>query len=106
MSARILVVERYAELLSAILATLERRHIDCDAADGPADAIRMLNARDYETVLLSPTLPIREDPVIRYLHEHHSRARIILMTDGLEDTEECRILVKPFTVEELLTEID
>jgi DNA-binding response OmpR family regulator len=104
MVSHVLVVENYAELLSAICATLERRDFVCDSATSAPEAIQKLELQQYDTVLLSPTLPIRNDPVVTYLREHASDTKIIFMTDPGE-TEEGHVLVKPFGSRELLEEM-
>ena len=105
----VLVVEDYADLRSAIAETLVRSDYTCDTALSTADAILKLRARHYGAILLSPTLPIKDDPVIRFLQasQPEEMSKLILMRDpGLEDDEDdCRSLVKPFNNDELFSKL-
>lgn len=106
MSPAVLVVEDYADLCSAIVETLARRDYSCETAASSADAIDKLRAHHYEAILLAPRLPIKDDPVMQFLHsvQPDELPKVILMKDPfLEDDEEddCRVLVKPFNNEQL-----
>lgn len=111
MSPSVLLVEHYADLCSAIRETLERREYSCDSAANSDDAIGKLRAKHYETILLSPTLPIQDDPVLRFLHDSQpgELPKVVLMTspgiDDETDTGECRILRKPFNNEQLFARL-
>ena len=63
----VLVVEDYADLRTAIAQTLVRSDYACDTATSAADAILKLRARHYGAILLAPTLPIKDDPVMQFL---------------------------------------
>jgi DNA-binding response OmpR family regulator len=109
MSPSVLVVEDYADLRSAIVATLSRREYDCESVNTAEAAIDKLRKHQYETILLAPRLPITSDPVMHFLHEYQPEqlARVILMTspevdEGLcDDPDDCRVLAKPFNNEQL-----
>ena len=106
MVQQILVVEDYADLNSAITAALPGEEYRCTSVRTPEDAIGKLRANHYEAILLAPRLPITEDPVMHFLHEHQPEEiqKVILMMapDGEAEGEECRVLLKPFNREELV----
>jgi DNA-binding NtrC family response regulator len=103
----VLIIEEYADLCSAIMAALARREYRCESAMTAEDAIEKLQDHHYEAILLAPRLPIRNDPVLHFLHEHQPEeiAKVILMTnpdlEETEDDEACRTLRKPFNNEQL-----
>ncbi|MEA2165910.1 MAG: hypothetical protein QOK37_4037 [Thermoanaerobaculia bacterium] len=111
MSTSVLVVEDYPDLCSAIVETLAREEYECESAANAEDAIVKLRAHQYEAILLAPRLPIRSDPVMRFLSESQPGEvhKVILMTDpplGEEpEPDECRVLVKPFNNEELFAQL-
>jgi len=96
MVASVLVVEDYADLRSAIANALSRGHYACESAATAGDAIGRLKEHHYEAILLSPTFPLHEDPVMHFLIENQPGElhKVILMTDDV--TEEFPTLVKPF----------
>jgi DNA-binding response OmpR family regulator len=101
----ILVVEDYADLRSALVSTLVRAHYHCDGVRNSEDAVMKLREHQYGAVLLTPRMPISEDPVLRYAAADPSHApKIILMTDG-ESEDDYRSLTKPFNNEELLAKL-
>ena len=108
MAQEILVVEDYADLNSAISAAVPDEY-HCTSVRTAEDAIGKLRANQYEAILLSPRLPITEDPVMHFLHEFQPGEvqKVILMMapDGDPEGEECRVLVKPFNREELAAEL-
>lgn len=109
MSPNVLVVEEYADLCAAIVATLARQEYTCESAPTAEAAIGMLRHHHYEAILLSPRLPIRSDPVMHFLHEHQPEelSKVILMTNpeldenDTDDPDDCRTLLKPFNNEQL-----
>lgn len=106
----VLVVEDYADLRTAIAQTLVRGDYTCDTATTTADAIGKLRERRYGAILLSPQLPIQDDPIIRFLaaSQPEQLPKLILMRDPwLEDEDEgnCRSLVKPFNTNELFSKL-
>ena len=108
MRSSVLVVEDYADLRSAIEATLVRRDYACDVAASVDDAIVRLRDGQYEAILLAPTLPIKDDRVIRYLADNRPGElwKVILMTDPPEAFENrYRVLAKPFNDEELFAKL-
>jgi DNA-binding response OmpR family regulator len=112
MSTFVLVVEDYADLRSAIMETLARHEVVCESATTASDAIRKLSVQHYDTILLSPRLPIKDDPVMRYLHESQpgELPKVVLMTSGDPEEEadpnDCRVLLKPFNNKQLFARID
>ena len=111
MSRSVLVVEDYADLCSAIVDTLARGEYVCESASSADDAIGKLREHHYEAILLAPTMPVRSDPVMRFLTESQPAEihKVILMTGppiGEEaDPEDCRVLVKPFNNEQLFAQL-
>jgi DNA-binding response OmpR family regulator len=113
MSSSVLVVEDYTDLCSAIVETLVRQEYVCESAATAEDAIGKLRAHHFEAILLTPRLPIRTDPVMRFLSESQPGEvhKVILMTDPpLENEDEtqrddCRVLLKPFNNEELFAQL-
>lgn len=105
----VLVVEDYADLCSAIAETLVCHDYSCDTATSTEDAIVKLRARHYGAILLSPRLPIKDDPVIRFLEttQPEELPKLILMRDPSFDDEEDdgRSLLKPFNNEELFRKL-
>lgn len=105
----VLVVEGYADLRTAIAETLVRSDYTCDTAASTDDAIGKLRLRHYGAILLSPQLPIKDDPVIRFLaaSQPEELPKLILMRDPWLDDDEadCRSLVKPFNNQELISKL-
>ena len=102
----ILVVEDYSDLTSAIASSLGDGY-DCTCVATSAEAVERLRENHYEAILLAPTLPIKDDPVMHFLHEEQPGevSKVILMTFPDDDTageEDCRVLVKPFQRGELI----
>lgn len=108
MAQKILVVENYADLNSAITSALPEDYA-CTSARTSDEAIDKLRANHYEVILLAPRLPIQDDPVMHFLHEYQPAeiAKVILMTDPGDDTEreDCRTLVKPFNRADLVAKV-
>jgi DNA-binding NtrC family response regulator len=111
MSRSVLVVEDYEDLCSAIVHTLERRDIACESASSSEDAIGKLRANHYEAILLAPRLPLKDDPVMRFLMiaQPGEVRKVILMT-APEDADDrgptdCRVLLKPFNNEQLYEQL-
>jgi DNA-binding NtrC family response regulator len=107
MSPSVLIVEPYSDLRSAIESALTRGEYDCVCARDEEDAIRRLQSGSFSAILLAPTLPITEDAVMHFLHEHQPSEvrKVILMTDDEPDSQpqdtDCRVLLKPFDGNEL-----
>ena len=108
MVQKVLVVENYADLNSAITSALPE-DCTCTSVRTPEEAIVRLRAEHYEVILLSPRLPIQDDPVMHFLHQYQPEeiAKVILMTDPETDAtgEDCRVLVKPFERDELVAKV-
>ena len=105
MKPTVLVIEDYEDLRLAIADALERNDYDCDAVESSEDAIVKLRDHDYAAILISPRLPIADDPVVHYLAEHRPGdvAKIIVMSDPATPTGACRgLLEKPFTNQQLI----
>lgn len=109
MKPTVLVIEDYEDLRLAIADALERNHYDCDAVKSSEDAIVKLRDHDYTAILISPRLPIADDPVVHYLAEHRPGdvAKVIVMSDPATPTGDCRgLLEKPFTNQQLIAMIN
>ena len=110
MSPAVLIVEDYADLRLALTETLARHAYTCDSASTVDEALRMLATHDYEAILLAPTIPIKDDRIVRYIEKERPDevSKIILMTDPPEGGDEphYRMLAKPFNNEELFAELD
>jgi DNA-binding response OmpR family regulator len=110
MSPAVLIVEDYADLRLCLTETLVRHAYTCDSASSVDEALRMLATRDYEVILLAPTIPIKDDRIVRFIEEQRpaEAAKIVLMTDPPEagDEPHYRLLAKPFNNEQLFAEID
>src|SRR5688572_16920689 len=108
MVQKILVVEDYADLNSAITAALPD-DCNCTSVRTSEEAIVKLRSEHYEVILLAPRLPIQDDPVMHFLHEHQPEevGKVILMTDPDTDAsgEDCRVLLKPFNRDELVAKV-
>jgi DNA-binding response OmpR family regulator len=105
MSRSVLVVEDYADLRSALTAALARDDYRCECASSSDEAIALLRDHSYEAILLSPRLPVAEDPLVRYVKSHLDAPRLIIMTEPEADTPRertYRTLMKPFNREQLL----
>ena len=109
MVQQVLVVEDYADLNSAITDSLSNDEYECTCVRTSEAAIEQLQAHHYEVILLSPRMPIKDDPVMHFLHEHQPQeiGNVILMTypDAETSEEECRVLLKPFNREELFAKL-
>lgn len=107
MAQQLLVVEDYADLGSAITAALP--DYACTTVRTADEAIKNLRTHQYDSILLSPRLPIKEDPVMHFLLENQPAEvrKVILMTypDAETPIDECRVLMKPFGFEELVAEL-
>jgi DNA-binding response OmpR family regulator len=102
----VLVIEAYEDLRSAIVDTLATWQVACDSAASEEDAIGKLRARHYDTILIAPRIPIRSDPIVRFLRDSQpgELPKVVLMTRSEEDDpgpEECRVLAKPFSNRQL-----
>jgi DNA-binding response OmpR family regulator len=109
MSPSVLIVEDYADLRLALTETLVRHAYTCDCASTVDDALRKLQSGQYEAILLAPTIPIKDDRIVRYIREHRPSdvGKIILMTGPPEgDETPYRTLTKPFNNEQLFKELD
>ena len=109
MVQKILVVENYADLNSAITAALPD-DCSCTSVRTAEEAIVKLRAEHYEVILLAPRLPIQDDPVMHFLHEHQPGeiGKVILMTDPGDaeaSDDDCRVLLKPFNRDELVAKV-
>lgn len=108
MTQQLLVVEDYADLASAIQAALPG--YECTSARNADEAIANLRRRHYDTILLSPRLPIKDDPVMHFLHQYQPQElrKVILMTfpDVDSPVDDCRVLMKPFGRPELVAELE
>jgi DNA-binding response OmpR family regulator len=105
MRPTVLVVEDYEDLRLAIAEALDRNDYGCDAVQSSEDAIVKLSEHEYDVILISPHLPIADDPVVHYLAEHRPGdvAKIIVMSDPATPTGQCRgLLEKPFTNQQLM----
>ncbi|HEY0593518.1 MAG TPA: hypothetical protein VGF40_17230, partial [Thermoanaerobaculia bacterium] len=78
----VLVIEAYEDLRSAIVETLAKWNVECDAVATGEDAIGKLRARHYDTILIAPRIPIRSDPVVRFLSDSQpgELSKVVLMT--------------------------
>ncbi|HEY0590376.1 MAG TPA: hypothetical protein VGF40_01305, partial [Thermoanaerobaculia bacterium] len=101
------VIEAYEDLRSAIVETLATWKVECDSAASDEDAIGKLRARHYDTILIAPRMPIRSDPVVRFLRDSQpgELPKVVLMRQPEEEDDpgpaECRVLAKPFSNRQL-----
>ena len=70
MRSPVLVIEDYADLRLAILATLDRAHYNGVGAATTEDAIRKLKAGNYSAIVLDPVADVRTDPVMMFLRDY------------------------------------
>jgi DNA-binding response OmpR family regulator len=99
MRSPVLVIEDYADLRLAILATLDRAHYNGVGAATPEDAIRKLKAGNYSAIVLDPVADVRTDPVMMFLRDYQPeqvRKVIVLGDEGLH---------KPFNPAELVARL-
>lgn len=102
MSPNVLVVEPYADLRSGIVATLERRHFECDGVATADAAALKLREHDYAYVVVDA------DPSTEaFVSSLDPGAHVILLSD--DETREPRrnvyaVLQKPFSRDELLAQ--
>ena len=111
MAPSVLVVETYTDLRSAIDAALTRGDLEHDSTADSREAIQKLRENTYSVILLAPRLPIREDPVLHFLHafQPDELRKVVLMTEteeAVQNESECRVLVKPFGSRQLLESLD
>ncbi|WKN46551.1 response regulator transcription factor [Nocardioides sp. Arc9.136] len=108
---RVLVVEDEPYMADAIRAGLGLEAIAADVALTAAAAFDLLTVNEYDAVVLDRDLPdLPGDEVARHLVDHHSAARIIMVTaaDRLDDKESGfalgvdDYLAKPFALRELV----
>ena len=108
MPPTVLVIEDYDDLRLTIADALQRSHYRCDAVRSSEDAIVKLRDHEYAAILISPRLPVADDPVVHYLAEHRpgELGKVIVMSDPATPTGSCRgLLEKPFTSEQLIAMI-
>ncbi len=107
----VLVVEAYEDLRSVIVATLSKGEVECDAATTVEDAIGKLRAQRYDAILIAPRIPIRSDPVMKFLCDAQpgELPKVILMTEPDVDEDPrpaaCRSLAKPFSDRQLFAKL-
>ena len=108
MSPSVLIVEDYADLRSAIADALTREEYTCDQTSS-AGAIQLLREHRYSKILLAPTLPITDDPVMHFIlaEQPDQVSNVVLMTepDRVEELGTNQYLVKPFNNEQLLSKV-
>ena len=107
-SLSVLLVEDYEDLRSTIAETLKRHEYDCDSVTTSEDAILKLRDNEYGAILISPRLPIADDPMIHYLVENSpgEMAKVIVMSDPTTPSGEWSLLQKPFTNDQLFAVIE
>jgi DNA-binding response OmpR family regulator len=99
MGSRVLVVEDYPDLRSAIVAALDRANYDCVGAATRDDAIRKLKSRKYSAIVLDPVADIGSDPVMIFLREQQPEQVpnvVVLGDEGLS---------KPFDTADLVARL-
>jgi DNA-binding response OmpR family regulator len=104
----VLVVEGYADLRSTIVAILKRGDCACDNVRNAEAAVDLLRSHHYDTILLSPRLPISDDPVMHFLatSQPGELAKVVLMSeDDADEPLPGRVLCKPFSDDQLLAEV-
>lgn len=105
MPASVLVVEDYADLRSAIATALARRNCSCEEASNAGDAIGRLKEHSFSYILLSPSYPLSDDPVMAFLAQNQPDElhKVVLMAD--ETADEYPTLVKPFGEVQLMAKL-
>lgn len=99
MRSPVLVIEDYADLRLAILATLDRAHYNCVGAATPEEAIKKLKSGNYSAIVLDPLADVGSDPVMTFLRDQQPeqiRKVIVLGDEGLH---------KPFNPAELVARL-
>lgn len=100
----VLVVEDYGDLRTAILAALTRAEVSCVGAASPADAIRKLRESRYSAIVIDPTVPLREDPVMLFLQEHQPAELQKIVILG-EESSQYPTIRKPFNSSDLVDRV-
>ena len=109
MSPAVLIVEDYPDLRLALSETLQRHAYTCDCALSVDEALLKLQQGEYAAILIAPTIPIKDDRIVRYIRENRPSDvnKLILMTDppDSDDDPRYRTLTKPFNNEQLFREL-
>lgn len=108
---RVLIVDDEEELVSTLTERLALRDIDADGAVNGADALKRIQEKDYDVVVLDVKMPGLDGlEVMRKMGAMRPKMQVILLT-GRGSERESRIgieegafdyLVKPVDIEDLI----
>jgi YesN/AraC family two-component response regulator len=110
-SYRVLVVDDEEEFVSTLVERLELRAIDAEGVTRGADALELLQKREFDIILLDVKMPgIGGLEVIRRIKAAHPKTEVILLTghSSAEAVEEgmnagaLEYLMKPVDIEDLI----
>lgn len=114
MSINVLLVEDDIDLASTIVDYLELENIGCDHAANGIQGLALIEANDYQVILLDLNLPKLDGlSVCQKLRENSDDTPVLMLTarDSLKekvagfDSGTDDYLVKPFEIEELLVRV-
>ena len=110
-SLRLLVVDDEEEFVSTLVERLELRAIDAEGVTRGADALEMLQKREFDVILLDVKMPgIGGLEVIKRIKRDHPKTQVILLTghSSAEAVQEgmaagaFEYLMKPVDLEDLI----
>jgi DNA-binding response OmpR family regulator len=109
----VLVTEDDPSLRFSIALALERGHLTLDVAEDGAQAIQLLEANTYCTMVLDLRIPkIDGYGVIAHLKEHHHGTPVIVVTgmqpdelSGLDTSVVKNVLFKPLDMPKLVAQV-
>jgi len=110
-SYRVLVVDDEEEFVSTLVERLQLRAIDAEGVTRGADALELLQKREFDIILLDVKMPgIGGLEVIRRIKAAHPKTEVILLTghSSVEAVQEgmnagaLEYLMKPVDIEDLI----
>ncbi|HEC16202.1 MAG TPA: EAL domain-containing protein [Sedimenticola sp.] len=114
-NATILVVDDEPRMCDSLKGLLELNGYQCVTASGGGKAIRCLQQRPFDLVLLDLKMPqIDGHQVLQYIKEHHPHTNVIVLTGAAALDDAIRVLQqgahdllrKPYATAELLHSIE
>lgn len=111
MTKKILIVDDYKDLREMILNQLESSY-DVSCAENGAEALKVLRLKKFDLVVTDFNMPLMDGlELSKKVKEEWPELPLIMMTGRpaevrLEGTNILRLLVKPFSIESLVREVN
>lgn len=114
-SGRALIVDDNDSIRRLVVRVLQRSQVETEEASDGAEALRKIDADDFDVVVLDLMMPRHSGfDVIRELREKRPEVlkKVIVMTaaadkttEGIED-EVCAVVTKPFSITDLTQTVE